>query len=344
MLRSDFHYDLPAGQIAQAPLEQRTASRLLIVDAAKNGYHDCHFTQLQGWLSPGDLLVLNDVQVIPARLYGVKPSGGKVQILIERVIGEHRALAHLRASGKIKPGLEIMLEADVTAEVMARQGGLFELGWSHPVAAFLDSYGHVPLPPYIERPDHDTDRTRYQTVYARAPGAVAAPTAGLHFDAPFLARLQRQGVELAYVTLKVGAGTFQPLRCANIEEHRLHPEWAELSAATCDAIQATRQRGNRVIAVGTTAVRTLESAALDGPVAPFAGETDLFIYPGFRFRVVDALLTNFHLPESSLLMMVCAFAGRDLVMRTYRHAVVADYRFYSYGDAMFIPHAMADAI
>ena len=339
MLRSDFHYDLPRDLIAQHPLPQRSASRLLCLDGASGALADRRFDELPRILAAGDLLVFNDTRVIRARLFGVKASGGRVEVLVERVRDEHRVLAHVRANRPPKPGVRLILEDAVQAEVTGRADDLFELTLDdpRPVTALLDRYGHVPLPPYIARPDDAADSERYQTVYARRPGAVAAPTAGLHFDDALLERLHAAGIDSAFITLHVGAGTFQPVQTERIEEHPMHPEYLEVSAATCAQIQVARTHGGRVVAVGTTVVRALESAAArSGEIAPFAGDTALFIYPGYRFAVVDAMVTNFHLPESTLLMLVCAFGGYHHVMNAYRHAVQACYRFYSYGDAMFV--------
>lgn len=337
MQRSDFSFDLPPDLIAQAPLAERAASRLLCLDG-HGRLSDRGFRDLAELLRAGDLLVLNDTRVIPARLFGVKDSGGRIEVLVERVLGEHRLLAQVRASKPPRPGARLHLEGAVEAEVVGREEAFFVLEFAGNDAALtlLERYGHMPLPPYITRPDAAADRERYQTVFARRPGAVAAPTAGLHFDAAFLEQLRSQGVETAQVTLHVGAGTFQPLRVEKLEQHVMHAEQVEVSVETCERIAATRARGGRVVAVGTTVVRSLETAARHGELQPFAGDTRLFITPGFEFRVVDALVTNFHLPESTLLMLVCAFAGYAPVMQAYRHAVAERYRFFSYGDAMFV--------
>jgi len=338
MRKSDFHYSLPAELIAQFPASPRTASRLMHLDGASGAVRDLRFTDLPSLLRAGDLLVFNDTRVIPARVHGRKDSGGRIEVLIERIRDAHRVLAQVRASKPPKPGQKLALEGDVTVEVRGREGEFYELAFDGeaPVTEVLERIGHVPLPPYITRPDETTDRERYQTVYARHRGAVAAPTAGLHFDAAMLAALEARGVERAFVTLHVGAGTFQPVRVDDIREHRMHAESLSVSPATCDRIKAAKQEGRRVVAVGTTVVRALETAAHDGSIVPFEGETDIFIYPGYGFRVVDALLTNFHLPESTLLMLVCAFGGTANVLNAYRHAVEEKYRFYSYGDAMFV--------
>jgi len=337
MRRSDFHFDLPAALIAQRPLPERGASRLLYLDGPAGAVRDLAFADLPRLVTPNDLLVFNDTRVMRARLFGHKRSGGRVEILIERLTGAHEALVQLRASKAAKPGTLILLAGGERLEVVGRDGDLFRL--HAPDAGFealMARHGHVPLPPYIRRPDEASDLERYQTVYGRREGAVAAPTAGLHFDAPMLARLAGQGVRSAHVTLHVGAGTFQPVRVERLEEHVMHREWLEVDQAVCDAVTATREAGGRVIAVGTTSVRGLESAAQGGNLRPYRGDTRLFIRPGYRFRVVDALLTNFHLPESTLLMLVSAFGGFEPVMAAYRHAVRRRYRFFSYGDAMFL--------
>jgi S-adenosylmethionine:tRNA ribosyltransferase-isomerase len=338
MQLSDFDYELPQELIAQAPLADRAASRLLALDGPSGEIGDRAFADLPQLLRPGDLLVFNDTRVIPARLFGRKSSGGRLELLVERVLDTHRVLAQLRASKSPKPGARIRLDGAGEAEVLERHGRLYELRFlaEEPAAELLDRHGHVPLPPYIERADAADDRERYQTVYARRPGAVAAPTAGLHFDAAMLDRLEGLGVERQFVTLHVGAGTFQPVRVADIDQHRMHAERVEVPESVCSAIAACRARGGRVVAVGTTSVRSLEAAAAGGALRPLRGETDLFITPGYRFRVVDALITNFHLPQSTLLMLVCAFGGHEAVLRAYRHAVAMKYRFFSYGDAMFI--------
>jgi len=334
--KSDFHYELPSDRIAQQPVTPRSAARLLCLDGAAVAA-DRRFADLPALLRAGDLLVFNDTRVVPARLYGAKDSGGRVEVLIERVLDATRALAQARAAQPLRAGQRLHFDGAVNASVGARRGEFYELTFDvDDVGAMLERVGHVPLPPYIKRTDGAHDRARYQTVYARAPGAVAAPTAGLHFDEALLQRLAALGVEQAFVTLHVGAGTFQPLRGADIAQQRLHSERLHVGADVCAQIDRAHAAGRRVVAVGTTVVRALESAARAGRVEPFAGETDIFIYPGYRFQVVDALITNFHLPESSLLMLVCAFAGTERVLRAYRHAVEQGYRFYSYGDAMFV--------
>ncbi len=342
MRRSDFHYELPAELIAQYPTPQRSASRLLCV--AAGGTDDRCIAELPALLQPGDLLVFNDTRVIPARLHGEKPTGGKVEILVERVLDAHEFLAQLGVSKKPKAGGEIRVGADML-RVLGREDDLFHLRYDgvDGLDAFLQRAGELPLPPYIAHTPDAADAQRYQTVYARVPGAVAAPTAGLHFDEALLTALRERGVESGYLTLHVGAGTFQPVRVDDLSEHRMHSERYAIDAALCDRIAQVRARGGRVIAIGTTAARALESAALAqdarGTLAPQQGETRLFITPGFAFRIVDRLLTNFHLPESTLMMLVTAFGGYERVMAAYRHAVAQRYRFFSYGDAMLIDRA-----
>ncbi|GKW48617.1 tRNA preQ1(34) S-adenosylmethionine ribosyltransferase-isomerase QueA [Halomonas sp. NCCP-2165] len=338
MQRADFHYELPEELIARYPSEQRSDCRLLCVDGNSGELDHRRFPDLLDLLEPGDLLVFNDTRVIPARLHGHKASGGKVEMLLERPLDAHRGLAHLRASKSPKPGTELHFEGGIRAVVEGRREALFELRFlgETPMIELLERHGHMPLPPYITRDDELSDRDRYQTVYARRDGAVAAPTAGLHFDEPLLERLAAKGVERAFVTLHVGAGTFQPVRADDIREHQMHSEWVEVSEAVCEQVRAARAAGRRVIAVGTTSVRCLESASAGGEIAPLRGDTDIFIYPGYEWRCVDALITNFHLPESTLLMLVSSFAGYDSVMAAYREAVRERYAFFSYGDAMFL--------
>lgn len=338
MLKSDFFYQLPAELIAQEPLAERASGRLLSLDGMTGQIEDRRFADLPVLLRRGDLLVFNDTRVIPARLYGEKDSGGRIELLIERVLDDRRALAQCRASKPPKPGQGLLLERKVRARVVGRKGEFYEIEFegTEPLLQVLERIGHMPLPPYISRPDAGADRERYQTVFAQTPGAVAAPTAGLHFDTAMLARLDQMGVERVFVTLHVGAGTFQPLRVDDIAQHRMHSEWLEIGLDTTARVNAAKQVGRRVIAVGTTVVRALETAADDGCIRPFRGETDIFITPGYRFRVVDTLITNFHLPESTLLMLVCAFGGKENVLSAYRHAVEERYRFFSYGDAMVV--------
>jgi S-adenosylmethionine:tRNA ribosyltransferase-isomerase len=330
-----FHFDLPAGQIAQQPLADRSASRLLHIPPHDQPYEDLRFTDLGGLLEPGDLLVMNDTKVIPARLNGRKVSGGRVEMLLERQLDSDHALVQLRANRAPVVGGQIEFDGGSVATVVERRDGFFVLHFSRPVEQVLDEFGHVPLPPYIERVDDALDRERYQTVFAREPGAVAAPTAGLHFNAGQLLELRERGIETGFLTLHVGAGTFQPLRPQQIESGELHAERVEVTARLCRAIEQTRARGGRVVAIGTTSMRGLETAALSGTLSPYSGETKLFIQPGFSFQVVDALVTNFHLSGSSLLMLVCAFAGTRSILAAYAHAVAGGYRFFSYGDAMF---------
>ncbi|WP_323951730.1 tRNA preQ1(34) S-adenosylmethionine ribosyltransferase-isomerase QueA [Aeromonas caviae] len=345
---SDFHFDLPDELIARYPMAERTASRLLQLDGQTGALRHGHFVDVLDQLNSGDLLVFNNTRVIPARMFGQKASGGKLEVLVERILDEHSVLAHVRSSKSPKPGTRLLLDggADgvpVEAEMRARHDALFEIHFldPRPVLTILDAIGHMPLPPYIDRPDEDADKERYQTVYNQKPGAVAAPTAGLHFDEPLLEQIRAKGVEMAFVTLHVGAGTFQPVRVDKIEDHHMHSEYAEVPQEVVDAIAATRARGGRVVAVGTTSVRSLESAAkatlAQGKLlAPFFNDTDIFIFPGYEFQVVDAMITNFHLPESTLIMLVSAFAGYDNVMAAYQAAVAGQYRFFSYGDAMFV--------
>ncbi len=335
---ADFDFELPDELIARHPLAERRASRLLVLDGPSGELRHRQFPDLLDYLRPGDLMVFNDTRVIPARLFGQKASGGRLEILVERLLDEHRVLAHVRASKSPKPGSLIHIDGGGAAEMLARHDALFELRFDEPVLALLERVGHMPLPPYIDRPDEDADRERYQTVYSdkAKAGAVAAPTAGLHFDDALLAAIRERGVDTAFVTLHVGAGTFQPVRVERIEDHHMHSEWLQVGQDVVDAVQACKARGGRVVAVGTTSVRSLESAAQGGVLKPFSGDTDIFLYPGRPFHVVDALVTNFHLPESTLLMLVSAFAGYPETMAAYRTAVNEGYRFFSYGDAMFI--------
>jgi len=328
----DFDYDLPTELVAQHPAPERTASRLLRLSRA--GVSDHAFSDLPQFLSAGDVLVFNDTRVVKARLFGVKETGGRIEVLIERVLGANETLAQIRASHPPHPGAHLRLADAVDATVVGREDDLYRLRFDGEVLEVLERHGEVPLPPYITHPPAAEDESRYQTIYARAPGAVAAPTAGLHFDEQLIGRLRAHGVELAFLTLHVGAGTFQPVRTHRIADHRMHSEHYEIPAATTAALQRARERGRQVIAVGTTSLRALEAAARDGEVTAGSGETDLFITPGDRFRVVDRLVTNFHLPKSTLLMLVSAFAGIEPVRAAYRHAIAARYRFFSYGDAM----------
>ncbi len=333
MFISDFDYILPDTLIARYPSADRRGSRLLELC---DGIRDCAFGEFPSLLRPNDLLVFNDTRVIKARLAANKATGGRAEILVERVQGERAALAHIKASKSPKQGGRLMLADDVVATVVGREGDLYSLIFSTDVMPFLEAYGDVPLPPYLGRAAESRDAGRYQTVYAKNPGAVAAPTAGLHFDEAMLEETRDAGIAHAWVTLHVGAGTFQSLREDNIRDNKLHSERVEVSEACCDAVRKTKMAGGRVVAIGTTSVRALECASAKGSIQAFAGETDMFILPGYKFRTVDAMLTNFHLPQSSLLMLVAAFAGKERIFGAYRHAVREKYRFFSYGDAMFL--------
>ncbi|WP_299182982.1 tRNA preQ1(34) S-adenosylmethionine ribosyltransferase-isomerase QueA [uncultured Neptuniibacter sp.] len=334
----DFYFELPEELIASYPLEQRSESRLLSVDGNSGELKHGTFIDVLELFQPGDLVIFNDTRVIPARLFGQKASGGKVEVLIERVLDEKRALAHVRSSRSPKPGAILHLEGGVDAEMVGRHENLFELQFQIEgnLVEALETHGHMPLPPYMKREDQLSDRERYQTVYNKKPGAVAAPTAGLHFDEALLAKLDAKGVQRAFVTLHVGAGTFQPVKVENIDQHVMHSEYIEVSQEVCDLVKRTRAEGNRVIAVGTTSVRSLESASQGGEIAPFFGDSDIFIFPGYEFQSVDAMITNFHLPESTLLMLVSAFSGFDHMKNAYKEAVAQKYRFFSYGDAMYL--------
>ena len=334
MDRTAFHYDLPRELIAQHALPERSGSRLLVLRGEST--EDRQFSELPALLRPGDLLVLNDTRVIQARLHGRKATGGEVQMLLERITGARDATAQIKASRSPRAGTVLTLANGASATVLGRDGSLFELAFNTDVEPLLQAHGEVPLPPYIRRNPAAQDLTRYQTVYARENGSAAAPTAGLHFDADLLEALDAHGVETAFITLHVGIGTFAPVRTRRIEDHRVHSEWCRVTPELCARIERTRKRRGRIVAAGTTTVRALESAAVDGELKPMRGETSLFIRPGFGFRVVDTLITNFHLPESSLLMLVCAFAGRNRALAAYRRAVSRRYRFFSYGDAMLI--------
>jgi S-adenosylmethionine:tRNA ribosyltransferase-isomerase len=352
----DFAYTLPEHLIAQHPAPTRSESRLLCLDGDSGSLADHRFTDLPALLRAGDLLVFNDTRVVPARLFGRKDSGGRVELLLERVLDTRAAMVQIRASKPPRPGARLVLEGEngcgpmnVAVRTVAHssyqdpvsQDAFYEVEFSAPVYEVLDAIGHTPLPPYIGRPDEPADRHRYQTIYARRPGSVAAPTAGLHFEAALMAALQRRGVAMGYLTLHIGAGTFRPPRVERVEAHRMHRESIEIGEPLCHLVADTRRWGGRVVAVGTSSVRALETASIAGELQPFRGDTELFIYPGYRFRSVDALLTNFHLSGSTLLMLVCAFAGRERVLAAYRHAIATGYRFYSYGDAMFIDgHAL----
>lgn len=344
---SDFSFNLPEELIARYPMPNRTGSRLMTLSGNSGERKDLYFTDIIDLLNAGDLLVFNNTRVIPARMYGQKATGGKIEVLVERIIDQHTALAHIRASKSPKVGTELILQNEqgnsVQATMVGRQGALFELKFQgeDSVLTILENIGHMPLPPYIDRPDEDSDKERYQTVYNEKPGAVAAPTAGLHFDEAILEKIKAKGVELAFVTLHVGAGTFQPVKVDEISDHIMHAEYVEVPSEVIEQINATKASGGRVVAVGTTSVRSLESAAKAAkdkhqPLTEFYGDTDIFITPGYEFLVVDALLTNFHLSESTLLMLVSAFAGYENIMPAYQHAIEQEYRFFSYGDAMFL--------
>ncbi|AOE50001.1 tRNA preQ1(34) S-adenosylmethionine ribosyltransferase-isomerase QueA [Kangiella sediminilitoris] len=337
MRLQDFFFNLPDELIARYPTEQRTASRLLCLDGEQGDIQHNKFFQLIDFLEPNDLLVFNNTRVLPARLFGRKASGGQVEILIERVESDREAIAHVRANRSPKPGATLVLEDGTELEVLNKDNALYQLklltnDWN----SVMQAVGHMPLPPYIDREDELSDKERYQTVYSEVEGAVAAPTAGLHFDDELLKRITDKGVETAFVTLHVGAGTFSPVRVDNILEHKMHSEWYEVSQNVCDKVIKARENGGRVIAVGTTSVRCLESASSDNGIQPGSGETDIFIYPGYDFKSVDALITNFHLPESTLMMLVSAFASKQHIFNAYDEAVKEQYRFFSYGDSMFI--------
>ena len=337
MKKSDFNYLLPNALIAQKPLAERDASRLLCMNRNTGEIIDRQFSDFIDLINEQDLLVFNDTKVIPARLFGIKHSGGKVEILIERILDDHHAIAHVKASKSPKPGTVLKLEQGFQCQVQGREDDLFQLEFSDcTVLAILEQIGHIPLPPYITRADDESDLTRYQTVFAKKAGAVAAPTAGLHFDLAMIDKIRAKGVETVYVTLHVGSGTFQPVRVENLDDHIMHKEYFAVTPETVDAVKLARAKGGRVIAIGTTAVRALESASKGGELEAGFGETDLFITPGYDFKSVDAMLTNFHLPESTLLMLVSAFAGYGSIMNAYNHAIDDSYRFFSYGDAMFL--------
>lgn len=340
---SDYSFNLPEELIARYPKAERSASRLMVVNGDTGDYQDQHFTDILAQINAGDLLVFNNTRVIPARMFGQKETGGKVEVLVERILDDERFLAHVKVSKTLKPGTKVRLEDQVDAEMITRHDALFELKIhsDKTVLQVLESIGHMPLPPYIDRPDEDSDKERYQTVYGKVPGAVAAPTAGLHFDDTLLEAIKAKGAELAFVTLHVGAGTFQPVRVENINDHIMHAEYVEVPEDVVSQIERTKANGGKVIAVGTTSVRSLESAAKislekHGKLKAFYGDTDIFITPGFEFQVVDALITNFHLSESTLLMLVSAFSGYEHIMAAYQHAIEEQYRFFSYGDAMFL--------
>lgn len=336
MKKKDFYFDLPPELIAQYPLPNRSDSRLLTYDR-QTGRHEHHtFKSIVDILEPGDLLVMNDTKVIPARFYGTKTTGGKVEFLIERILGDDEFLAHIKTSKALKPGAKIDLSDNWQVTMLGRQDDLFHCQLNGCLDTMMHQVGHVPLPPYITREDDAHDLSRYQTVYARHKGSVAAPTAGLHFDEAVIQTLQAKGIQIAYSTLHVGAGTFRPVRCDNIHEHKMHREQFTISEALSEAVNSTKASGKRVIAVGTTALRSLESAAREGEFAACSGDTDIFIYPGYQFKICDGLLTNFHLPESTLLMLVSAFIGHKEAMALYQTAIEHRYRFFSYGDASLL--------
>lgn len=336
MKKEDFYFDLPPELIAQYPLDKRSDSRLLVYERQGNTCTHHPFKSIVDFLNPGDLLVMNNSKVIPARIYGQKLTGGQVELLVERITGENTFLAHIKASKALKAGGVIELKPEGRLTVLSRCDDLFLCEADKNVISLLHEVGHMPLPPYITRADENLDETRYQTVYAKYEGSVAAPTAGLHFDETVLRLLQEKGVQIAYVTLHVGAGTFRPVRCDNIQEHKMHQEFFSLDESVCDAIKQTKAQGKRVIAVGTTSLRSLESAALKGDLKPCSQNTDIFIYPGFQFKVCDGLMTNFHLPESTLLMLVSAFIGYEEAMALYQEAIAKKYRFFSYGDTSLL--------
>jgi S-adenosylmethionine:tRNA ribosyltransferase-isomerase len=335
---TDFDFQLPDAQIARHPTQNRTGSRLLHLDGPTGQCQHLNFPDLEGLVNPGDLLVFNNTRVIPARIFGQKISGGKVEVLIERMVSDHTALAHVRCNKSPKAGTHLLMEGGIELEVTGREENLFSLRClnDEPLVDLLEVHGHMPLPPYLEREDDESDRERYQTVYAAQKGAVAAPTAGLHFDDALLKKLADKGVNTAFVTLHVGAGTFQPVKADKLEDHIMHAEWIDVPEAVAEQIRQTKANGGRVIAVGTTSVRSLESASQEGEIKPFTGDTRIFIFPGYQFKTVDAMLTNFHLPKSTLIMLVSAFAGTDHVMAAYQSAIENKYRFFSYGDAMFV--------
>jgi S-adenosylmethionine:tRNA ribosyltransferase-isomerase len=337
----DFDFQLPDDLIARHPTQERTGSRLLQLTGATGKVSHLQFPDIEALIDPGDLLVFNNTRVIPARIFGQKTSGGKVEVLIERMTADHTALAHIRANKSPKEGTILEMEGGIKLTVTGRQDNLFQIVCNNdePLVDLLEEHGHMPLPPYLEREDDQDDRERYQTVYAQKKGAVAAPTAGLHFDDAILGRLKEKGVNTAFVTLHVGAGTFQPVKADKLEDHVMHAEWIDVPADVVEQIKATKAAGKRVIAVGTTSVRSLESASHSGVIEPFTGDTSIFIYPGYKFKTVDAMLTNFHLPKSTLIMLVSAFAGQNHVMNAYQAAVNEQYRFFSYGDAMFVTNA-----
>lgn len=338
MLLNDFDFDLPQELIASFPLEQRSASRLLHLQRKTGQIIHRQFTDLPDLFSPQDLLIFNDTRVIPARLFGKKSTGGKIEILVERVLDQQRVLAHVKPGKSLKSNGIVYLENNIAVKIIARQGELWELLFisDHSVSKILNDYGHIPLPPYMNRADQALDQERYQTIFAKEEGAVAAPTAGLHFDTALMQKLKDKNIQMGFITLHVGAGTFLPVRVDNILQHKMHAEQVSVSSQICEQIKLCKQKGGRVIAVGTTVVRSLETAMQTGNIQPYYGETDIFIYPGYQFRCVDAMITNFHVPKSTLLMLVSAFADREKILKAYQEAIAQRYRFFSYGDAMFI--------
>ena len=339
MQLSDFHFDLPPELIARYPLAERSASRFLCLDAANGGMVHRQFHEVFHLIEEGDLLVFNDTKVIPARLFGKKTTGGLVEVLVERILSSQRVLAQVRASKSPRIGDSLIFSETISLQVVGRQEQFYELAYhdsNRTLLEVIEAIGQIPLPPYMHRLPEESDVERYQTVYAKHKGSVAAPTAGFHFDEVLLQQLRDKNVDMGYLTLHIGAGTFAPVRVENIKEHKMHAEYLEISAALCEQINAAKARGKRVIAVGTTSLRALETASRDGEIKPYDGETNIFIYPGYHFRCADALITNLHLPSSTLLMLVCAFGGYEQVMKAYQEAVQQSYRFYSYGDAMWM--------
>ena len=342
--RNEFHYDLPPELIAQHPSEKRIDARLLVLDPLTRQVVDRQLPDVLKLVNPGDLLIFNDTRVIAARLFGTKQTGGRIEVLVERLLEEGEILAHVKSSKTPRPGSRLTLGDEFPFKIVGREGNLFRLRneSATEMVEIMRRIGHIPLPPYINRADTGHDEERYQTVYARRPGAIAAPTAGLHFDEMLMQQLREDGVQIGFVTLHVGAGTFQPMRCDDIEDHQMHFERFEISAELCRQVETAHAAGNKVIAIGTTSVRALEAVANEGRLQSCDGETDIFIYPGYRFQIVDAMLTNFHLPESTLLMLISAFAGRDNVIFAYEHAIQQRYRFFSYGDAMWISSGLSN--
>ena len=343
MQLTDFHFDLPPELIARYPLQERSASRLMYIDGAANTFQHRHFRDIVDFLKPHDLLIFNNTMVIPARLYGQKPTGGRVELLVERILDDKRMLAQVRASKAVRTGDPLMLPGDVVLRVLGRHEQFYELCYEqqsgNTLLEVIEALGQIPLPPYMHRHAEDSDKERYQTVYAKHKGSVAAPTAGFHFDEALLHRLKGKHVDMGYLTLHIGAGTFAPIRVNNISEHQMHAEYLDVSAALCEQVANAKAHGGRIIAVGTTSLRALETAAQNGELAPYRGDTRIFMTPGHIFRTADVLITNLHLPQSTLMMLVCAFGGHEVMMQAYREALAQSYRFYSYGDAMWITKA-----